>query len=157
MFKNLFVFYVLFSINFSFNLLGKELLMTQAEQKYLENFCHAMMWSSQMGYVLYGDKPICVEGYSKTLPNNVFQVGSHLQSAIGIGIQVWKKLQLPLESSQFALIDQSIDHEGSLILFLIDILPLLKEGDSWSSQTKFLIHSKWPLVAQVGLTFAPQA
>ena len=38
-----------------------------------------------------------------------------------------------------------------------DILPFLKEGDSWSSQTKFLIHSKLPLVAQVGLTFAPQA
>src|SRR5262245_54532072 len=42
-------------------------------------------------------------------------------------------------------------------LIVIDILPLLKEGDYWSSQTKFLIHRNCQLVGQLGLTFAPQA
>jgi hypothetical protein len=61
------------------------------------------------------------------------------------------------QAEQIQSQQKTIDELKDEISRLIDILPLLKGEDSWSSQTKFLIHSKLPLVAQVGLTFAPQA
>ncbi len=91
--------------------------LSKTEEKVLSEFFHAMLWGSQAGYVLYGNKPICMEGYGSGDSDKVFKIGHHFRSSVNAGVKLWKKLQLPFESSKFAIVLQE-NFTDSFILFI---------------------------------------
>lgn len=74
------------------------------EEKILRNFFNFILWGSEVGYVLYGSKPICFEGYGVLHPNQIDKIGSPLYVALTQGIKLWKQLKLPVETPRYEII-----------------------------------------------------
>ena len=110
--------YCLFFLSLFLHLSSIELTLTKEEELSLKQFFHAMVWGSEAGYVLYGDKPICMEGYAKNSFGIPFKVGYHLQLPINRGVKIWKQLQLPNETPHFLFINQENNDDYPLILFI---------------------------------------
>jgi FKBP-type peptidyl-prolyl cis-trans isomerase len=114
------IFHLLFFISCflqKMTLVGDEIVLSKEEEKTLREFFHALLWGSEVGYVLYGDKPICVESYSGDLSLQRFTVRHHLQTSIREGVKIWNKLQLPFHSSKFSFIVQPCKSD-SVVLFI---------------------------------------
>ncbi len=112
-------FFLLISIFiYPFKLHAKELTLTKNEANSLKQFFHALLWGSQVGYVLYGQKPICFEGCSKDIFNGIFTKGHHLTVSINEGLEVWNKLQIGFDFPNFMIINQNITNNYSLVLFI---------------------------------------
>jgi FKBP-type peptidyl-prolyl cis-trans isomerase len=71
------------------------LYLTLEEEADLRAFIGNMCWSSEMGYVLYGNKPLCFEGYYTENVDSTGGLAHHCSTSIYRGVQVWKKLKLP--------------------------------------------------------------
>lgn len=81
-----------------------ELRLSSTEAQVLRNFVHTMFWSSEMGYVLYGDKPMCFVGYDSGREDPTGTLDHYCSVAFGEGVRVWKQLQLPNITPKFLLL-----------------------------------------------------
>lgn len=107
MFKKKYLLFFVFFI-FNFKLIHAEIVITlsKTEEKVLSEFFHSILWGSQVGYVLYGNKPICMEAYGSGDPDEIFKIGHHFRASLNNGINLWKKLRLSLDSPKFVIILQ---------------------------------------------------
>lgn len=86
-----------------------ELKLSQDEEKDLRNFVENMMWNSEWGYVLYGDKPIsfgfCISGCE----DSTGALYHHCSTSINQGLNIWKKLDLPNLNSKYLFVLNEYD------------------------------------------------
>ena len=98
------------------------LRLSVAEEKVLTEFFHALFWSSEIGYVLYGDKPIFVEHIHNSTEDMTGKMSHRISTAINAGIQLWKKKKLPTSTPNYLfIIKDEIENRNSSLVHLFFI------------------------------------
>lgn len=117
-----FIFYfILFSSFFVFPHVEADIsfCLDKKDKHSLTEFFHAMLWGSEVGYVLYGEKPVCIESYGEDYIDRTGTLMHHLTTSIREGVRVWKKHAFPNESSKFLfLIKENPDINHYSIIFI---------------------------------------
>lgn len=92
--------------------------VSKAEEKSLREFVHATTWGAEVGYVLFGEKPVCSMGFSLGCYSGIFHVGHRFSVSTCEGCRLWEKLRLPTESSKFLYSVQDLGTGNYLLLFI---------------------------------------
>lgn len=93
--------------------------LSATDQSQLHEFIHAMMWSSELGYVLYGNKPICFESFLTDSGDNVGKLYHHQETSISGGVRAWQKLKVPQESEKFIFqINENDSGDSAIFVFI---------------------------------------
>lgn len=77
--------------------------LSQADREALDTFLKVMLTSSEGGYVLYGNKPICFQSMSLRDSDPLGLMNHHMSTLLSIGISTWEKVGLPKNSKKYIL------------------------------------------------------
>jgi FKBP-type peptidyl-prolyl cis-trans isomerase len=97
------IIFIFFLFQFAYGEADLTITVKKSDKQSLAEFFHALLWGSEVGYVLYGEKPICIEPYITTF-DITGKIMHHLSTSIFDGVRVWKQLSLLRESSKFIFI-----------------------------------------------------
>lgn len=77
--------------------------LSQPDREALDTFLKVMLTSSEGGYVLYGNKPICFQTMSFGDSDPLGSMDHHMSTLLSIGISTWEKVGLPKSSKKYIL------------------------------------------------------
>lgn len=85
--------------------LHKQILthLPQNDREILEKFLKVLLTNSEVGYILYGNKPICFQSISSGDTDSFGTMGHHMSTLLNNGLAMWEKVGLPKNSPKFIL------------------------------------------------------
>lgn len=93
------------------------LQMEEEEKQYLESFFKTMFVNSEGGFVLFGSKPMCMEGIFSNVNNRISWLGArnHRRSVdLKLGFQVWDKYFSNIKSNKLVICCKNKPHSTYL-------------------------------------------
>jgi FKBP-type peptidyl-prolyl cis-trans isomerase len=119
--------------------------LSPSDENALRHFIHAIMWGSEAGYVLYGNKPVFFEGYVTGYQDITGKIMHKLSTSVQKGAKIWKKLHLPCETSDFLLIfreEQNKSDEPYSEILLINKKAFKQTFDDYKTLFRYVLGAE---------------